>query len=243
MISRNLIVAATATCLLGNGWTSDSAVKKPAPKPVTQVTPKTIPAPKAVTPAEKEEASRFEAMNLAARLARYGRATKNPVLMVAAADIYARIPTRAAGEQAVEEMPGAKEAQKLLDEALKLAPEDPAVLEPARLVEDRLNSPTRAPVGWRLPVFARSSVVAKGRWSTQVLFAGKKTAKVSVLMDADNPVTVAVYDSSNRVVWHKEDAAEDGYAYAQFVPQRNERFTIWIVNHGQTPAKFSMTAY
>ena len=243
MISRNLIVAAAAVCLLVSGWTSASAAKKPAARPVIKVTPKTVPAPKLLTVAEKEEAARFEAMNLAARLARYGRATKNPVSMVAAADIYARIPTREPNDASVEMMPGAREAQKLLDDAIKLAPEDPAVLEPARLVEERLNSPTRAPVGWRLPVFARSSVVAKGRWSTQVLFAGKKTAKVSVLMDADNQVTVAVYDSSNRVVWHKEDAAEDGYAYAQFVPQRNEQFTIWIVNHGQTPAKFSMTAY
>ncbi|HEY3268255.1 MAG TPA: hypothetical protein VGM37_15145 [Armatimonadota bacterium] len=239
------LVAVTVSLFAAGGcWQATAAPGKAPAKPSLMSPGLGKPAAAAKwTTVEREEAARFEQLSLAARLASVGRIQKNALAMVTAADLFARVPTKPAVDGSADDMPATAEARALLKEAIALAPDEPAVVEAARLVEEQLRVGERAPVRFRLPIWVRDVVKGKSVWTKGITMAGGRSAKVSITVDASEPVTMAVLDSGNRVIWRDDSVGANSYAYHMWVPARNERFTVWVGNYGSAAVKFSLTAY
>jgi hypothetical protein len=180
---------------------------------------------------------------MARSLIKYGRESKSPVSLIAAAEILARTAPRAIAKEPTtkEEAkpanppqgrsdtdPPSDEPAALLAEARKMAPEDAGVAalasRVASLLEERPRGREPGPmVGiYRLPAYSSHTFV----WT----FAGGEDAAVALSGDGDTDLDLYVYDENDHLIASDTDGSDD--CLAAWRPRWTGPFVVKIVNRG-----------
>jgi len=210
-----------------------------------QPSPAADEAKKADEPAKVDQAGEDVIhIGLAYSLAEYGRKNKSPESLVTAARMLRRIKTTPITEKPTDEGPkgekaddvkaGAEvslvaEADKLLDEARKMAPDDKLIGE---LADRAAKEKTRAALGG-----PRSYSGAIRAGHTQTLNASFRVAELASVTVNGNGVTVFRVKAINDAgVVVSENSGR--YVNLRWVPERTRAFRIVITSEGPGPSSY-----
>ena len=191
---------------------------------------------------EAGDAAPLGQLALSARLAAWGRADKNPLALIVAAEIRQRVTARAVErlpEQSGEAATAAPEASEttvaaLLGEAVALAGKDETIRE---LAGDVGASATKGLVlGAGM---SRATVRAAGiDWYRKLKFEGSRYAEAYVELSGAGNVHVSVYDEAGNLVCR--DPNPSAVAYCGWTPSRTALFDVKVENRSTTPVAYRM---
>lgn len=178
---------------------------------------------------------------MAYELAEYGRQTRSPEILVAAARILRHIHTTPGKEPSKveqgKEEPGdaeavsmVKESEKLLAEAKNLAPDDSTI---AQLIDRTMREKSRGAVGG--PRSYRHRPGAGAVISMSVRFRGGQPASVSVTGNGRNTLTLRVTGPEGlNLVW------TGPHPSLNWVPDVAHTYTISVRNDGPGPVGYTL---
>ena len=179
---------------------------------------------------------------LSARLAEWGRADKNPLALVVAAQIRQRIGAKAverSPEQSGEGSGAATTAVEasvdaLLTEAKALAGKDATI---AALADDVKASATKGLV--QGAGVSRATLRSAGTdWYRKLKFEGTRYAEAYVELSGSGNVHVSVYDDAGNLVCR--DPNPSAVAYCGWVPARTGTFDVKVENRSTAPVAYRM---
>ena len=191
---------------------------------------------------ETGDAAPLGQLALSARLAAWGRADKNPLALIVAAEIRQRLGARAvertpeqSGETA-STAPAASETtvDGLLGEAVALAGKDETI---KAFADDVRASATKGLVlGAGM---SRATVRAAGTdWYRKLKFEGSRYAETYVELSGSGSVHVSVYDEAGNLVCR--DPNPSAVAYCGWTPSRTALFDVKVENRSTTPVPYRM---
>lgn len=192
-----------------------------------------------VSPEKGERSENMSAVRdlaTAAQLAAYGERAKDPLSLIAAAQIMKNTPvrdeqqTKTSGNVGAKEKKTAKQApsaEVLLAEA-KAMTQDPALLELADKVARSEGSRGR----FEGPARHADNVPPRATDTYEVTFKGGQVAEVAILGDGDNDLDLFVYDVHDNLI--AKDTDNSDKCYVSWTPKRRDVFKIHIKNPGST---------
>ena len=198
-----------------------------------------------ITPAsagEAGDAAPLGQLALSARLAAWGRADKNPLALIVAAEIRQRLNARTV-ERAPEQSgdsdgstPAASETtvDGLIGEAVALAGKD----ETIRALADDVRA--SAAKGLVLGAgMSRATVRAAGAdWYRKLKFEGSRYAETYIELSGAGNVHVSVYDEAGNLVCR--DPNPSAVAYCGWTPSRTALFDVKVENRSTTAVPYRM---
>lgn len=179
---------------------------------------------------------------LSARLAEWGRADKNPLALIVAAEIRRRSAVKTvertpeqSGEATTATVPVVEAtAENLLAEAEALAPKDPTI---RALADDVRGSATKglvAGVG-----VSRSTLKGAGTdWYRKLRFEGSRYAEAYVELSGRGTVHVSVYDEAGNLVCR--DPNPSSVAYCGWMPSKTATFDVKVENQSTVAVPYRM---
>ena len=179
---------------------------------------------------------------LSARVAEWGRADKNPLALVVAAQIRQRIGAKAverSPEQSGETSGAATTAVEasvdaLLAEAKALAGKDATI---AAMADDVKASATKGLV--QGAGVSRATLRSAGTdWYRKLKFEGTRYAEAYVELSGSGNVHVSVYDDAGNLVCR--DPNPSAVAYCGWVPARTGTFDVKVENRSTAPVAYRM---
>ena len=180
---------------------------------------------------------------LSARLADWGRADRNPLALIVAAEIRGR--TGAKGiERAPEQEGDAGSAttspatettvESLLAEAVALGGKDETV---RALADDVRSSATKGLVAGA--GMSRATLRGAGTdWYRKLSFEGSRYAEAYVELSGSGAVHVSVYDDAGNLVCR--DPNPSSVAYCGWTPSRTATFDVKVENRSAAPIPYRM---
>lgn len=216
-----LAVAAT----LGLAAAASAQTAAPADKTKSNVSAE---APKA------GEALPVAQLHLSEQLAAWGRANKDPLSLVVAAQIRQGVGTKVVERKADGEAAPAPAATDvvaaLLDEAKALAKNDKTI---AALADDVKAAATKGRVG--------GGIVSLGQISGRTIhtrsmdFRAKQTAEIAAVGTDTNDIMLEVFDEGGHLICRDTDPA-----YCRFTPAWTGSFTVKVHNNGGSLAHYRL---
>lgn len=181
---------------------------------------------------------------LSARLAAWGRADKNPLALIVAAQIRQRTPARpiVRSPEQSGEAAGAAAAtaesetsvEGLLAEAVKLAGKDATI---AALADDVRGSATKGLVAGA--GMSRATVRPAGTdWYRKLKFEGSRYAEAYVELSGVGSVHVSIYDEAGNLVCR--DPNPSAVAYCGWTPSRTATFDVKVENRSAVAVPYRM---
>lgn len=178
---------------------------------------------------------------LAARLADWGRADRNPLALIVAASIrnqvaLKRVERLPEGGASTEPAPAGTETtvDGLLAEALAMAPKDAAL---AALAADVAAARTKGRVDGKGESVA--TVRAAGTdWYRKVRFEGTRYAEAYVELIGDGRLGVSVYDGQGNLVCR--DPTPSVVTYCGWQPSATEQYDVKVENLGPRPVRYKI---
>lgn len=179
---------------------------------------------------------------LSARVAEWGRADKNPLALIVAAQIRSQTPARPierAPEQSGEAAaatPSVDEASVagLLAEARALGGKDATI---AALADDVRGSATKGLVAGA--GMSRATVRPAGTdWYRKLKFEGSRYAEAYVELSGTGAVHVSVYDDAGNLVCR--DPNPSAVAYCGWTPSRTATFDVKVENRSTVAVPYRM---
>jgi hypothetical protein len=179
---------------------------------------------------------------LSARVAEWGRADKNPLALIVAAQIRQQIGAKAierSPEQSGEAAGAATTATEatvdgLLAEAKALAGKDATI---AALADDVKSSATKGLV--QGAGVSRATLRSAGTdWYRKLKFEGTRYAEAYVELSGNGNVHVSVYDDAGNLVCR--DPNPSAVAYCGWVPARTGTFDVKVENRSTAPVAYRM---
>jgi hypothetical protein len=191
---------------------------------------------------ETGDAAPLGRLALSARLAAWGRADKNPLALIVAAEIRQGVAARSverAPDQSGEAATAAPAANEttvagLLGEAVALAGKDETI---RALADDIRGSASKGLVlGAGM---SRATVRAAGTdWYRKLKFEGSRYAETYVELSGSGNVHVSVYDEAGNLVCR--DPNPSAVAYCGWTPSRTALFDVKVENRSTSPVTYRM---
>lgn len=184
------------------------------------------------------------ALRLSSDVAAWGRTAKDPLSLIVAASIRARVASHRVErrpEGAAEAPAPAAEAgrepgvEALLDEAVALSNRDPAI---AAMAADIRAAKTKG----RVDGIAESIATVKGAgidWYRKVPFEGTRYAEAYAELFGDGRVTISVWDEKGNLVC--KDVNPSTYTYCGWNPGSAGRYDVKIENLGSKPVRYRIS--
>lgn len=178
---------------------------------------------------------------LSSRVAEFGRTAKDPVALIVAASIRAKVATKTiarAPEGAAGEAPAEGREPSvagLLDEAVALSNRDPAIVA---MAEDVRASKTKG----RVEGIAESVATVKPAgidWYRKIAFEGTRYAEAYIELFGDGRLLVSVWDEQGNLVC--KDPNPSSTSYCGWNPSRTARYDLKIENLGQRPVRYKIS--
>lgn len=179
---------------------------------------------------------------LSAKLAEWGRADKNPLALIVAADIRKRVVAKAVERQpeqtgeAGAAAPAGSEmtVEALLAEAVALGGRDATI---AALADDVRSAATKGLVQGLGE--SRATLRAAGTdWYRKLKFEGTRYAEAYVELSGAGNVHVSVYDEGGNLVCR--DPNPSAVAYCGWTPSHTASFDVKVENRSGTPVRYRM---
>lgn len=184
------------------------------------------------------------ALLLSAQVAEHGRAVKDPLSLIVAASIRAKVATRRVerrpeGGDGGGDVGGAAAAEPgveaLLAEAVALSGKDPAI---AAMADDIRAAKTKG----RVDGVAESVATVKGAgidWYRKVAFEGTRYAEAYAELIGDGRVLISVWDEGGNLVC--KDPNPSTYSYCGWNPSATGRYDVKIENLGARPVRYRIS--
>lgn len=181
-------------------------------------------------------------MALSAGVAEWGRTNKDPLALIVAAEIRAKVatkPVERAPEQSGEAGEAAAPLQEttvggLLAEAVALSGKDATI---AALADDVKASATKGLVAGS--GVSRATVKAAGTdWYRKLRFEGSRYAETYVELSAAGSLHVSVYDDAGNLVCR--DPNPSSVAYCGWTPSATATFDVKVENRGKAAVPYRM---
>lgn len=183
------------------------------------------------------------ALRLSSDVAAWGRAAKDPVSLIVAASIRAKVSSHrvdrrpeANAEAATSAAEGGREpgVEALLEEAVALSNRDPAI---AAMAADIRAAKTKG----RVDGIAESIATVKGAgidWYRKLPF-DSSYAEAYVELFGDGRVTISVWDEKGNLVC--KDPNPSTYTYCGWNPGVTGRYDVRIENLGSKPVRYRIS--
>ena len=195
-----------------------------------------------VAAAEGGGATPIGQLALSARLAEWGRADRNPLALIVAAEIRRRSSVKTvertpeqSGEASAAAVPAVEAtADGLLAEAEALAPKDPTIRALADDVRGTATKGLVAGVG-----VSRSTLKGAGTdWYRKLRFEGSRYAEAYVELSGRGTVHVSVYDEAGNLVCR--DPNPSSVAYCGWMPSKTATFDVKVENQSTLAVPYRM---
>jgi hypothetical protein len=189
------------------------------------------PAPQSADTAFARQLRAMESIALAHRLGVYGQRARQPLALMAAAEILIDHPTRPLAPPPTDlDTAGAvlPDAARLLASARALVGDDPRMIALITPLERRARSIDRGSL--RGPRQLYGQVASATRREHTIEFRGGESAVVYVSGDGDSDLDVFVYDESGQVVASATGPRDE--CVARWKPERQGRFRVEVRNLG-----------
>lgn len=192
--------------------------------------------------ADEGKAPPLGQLALSAKLAEWGRADKNPLALIVAADIRKRVVAKAVDRrpdqsgEASSAVPAGAEitVEALLAEAVVLGGKDATI---AALADDVRSAATKGLVQGLGE--SRATIRAAGTdWYRKLKFEGTRYAEAYVELAGNGNVHVSVYDEGGNLVCR--DPNPSAVAYCGWVPSHTATFDVKVENRSTTPVRYRM---
>lgn len=180
-------------------------------------------------------------LKLSSEVAAHGRAAKDPLALIVAASIRARVSmtpvartpeqTGTAGEMAPAREPS---VAALLEEAVALSGKDPAIVA---LAGDVTGSATKG----RADGVAASVATIKGAgvdWYRRVAFEGTRYAEAYVELFGEGHLKISIWDDKGNLVC--KDPSPSTFSYCGWNPTTTGRYDLKIENLGTRPVRYKI---
>jgi hypothetical protein len=176
-----------------------------------------------------------EQLHLSAQVAAYGRANKDPLALIVAAQIRSSV-----GVKVVERKPDSADAGPavaasdvvggLLDEAKALSKNDKTIVA---LADDVKASATKGRVGGG--IISLGQITGRTIHSRTMSFRAKQTAEVAAVGTDTNNIMLEVFDEGGHLICRDTDPA-----YCRFTPAWTGPFTVKVHNNGSSLAHYRL---
>ena len=178
---------------------------------------------------------------LSARVAEWGRADKNPLALIVAAEIRRSIGARTVERSPEQDGPTDTAAtatettvESLLAEAVALGGRDATI---AALADDVRGSASKGLV--QGAGMSRATLRGAGTdWYRKLKFEGTRYAEAYVELSGAGNVHVSVYDETGNLVCR--DPNPSAVAYCGWVPSRTGSFDVKVENRSSSPVAYRM---
>jgi hypothetical protein len=181
------------------------------------------------------------ALRLSAAVAEHGRAAKDPVSLIVAASIRAKVAVRAVerrpeGSPSTEAVEPGRDpgVEALLDEAVTLSGRDATIVA---MADDVRAAKTKG----RVDGVAESVAVVRGAgtdWYRKLAFDGTYAEAYAELI-GDGRVTISVWDEKGNLVC--KDPNPSTYSYCGWNPGVTGRYDVRIENLGSKPVRYRIS--
>ncbi|MDK9697680.1 MAG: hypothetical protein OEL76_14965 [Siculibacillus sp.] len=173
-------------------------------------------------------------LHLSEQLATYGRANKDPLSLIVAAQIRQQV-----GVKVVERKPDGVDAAApaatdvvagLLDEAKALSKNDKTIVA---LADDVKASATKGRVGGG--IISLGQITGRTIHNRTMSFRAKQTAEIAAVGTDTNDIMLEVFDEGGHLICRDTDPA-----YCRFTPAWTGAFTVKVHNNGTSLAHYRL---
>ncbi len=175
-----------------------------------------------------------ERLHLAAQLADWGRANKDPLSLIVAAQIRQsvgiKVVERKADGDAGPAVAATDVVAGLLDEAKALSKNDKTIVA---LADDVKASATKGRVGGG--IISLGQITGRTIHSRSMEFRAKQTAEIAAVGTDTNSIMLEVFDEGGHLICRDTDPA-----YCRFTPAWTGAFTVKVHNNGTSLAHYRL---
>jgi hypothetical protein len=175
-----------------------------------------------------------ERLHLAAQLADWGRANKDPLSLIVAAQIRqsvgVKVVERKADGDAAPAVAATDVVAGLLDEAKALSKNDKTIVA---LADDVKASATKGRVGGG--IVSLGQITGRTIHSRSMEFRAKQTAEIAAVGTDTNSIMLEVFDEGGHLICRDTDPA-----YCRFTPAWTGAFTVKVHNNGTSLAHYRL---
>ena len=176
-----------------------------------------------------------EQLNLSERLAIHGRANKDPLSLIVAAQIRRQVGVRVIdrkpdGVDAGPSLPALDVVAGLLDEAKAMAKGDATIMA---LADDVKASATKGRVGGG--IVSLGQITGRTVHSRTLNFRARETAEVAAVGTDTDAILLEVFDEGGHLICRDTDPA-----YCRFTPAWTGGFTVKVHNNGASLAHYRL---
>ena len=203
-----------------------SAFAQTAPDKSKDNVDRAAPAPTQALPVQQ--------LHLSAQLAAYGRANKDPLSLIVAAQIRQQVGTKVVERKADGDTAAAPAATDvvagLLDEAKALSKNDKTIVA---LADDVKASATKGRVGGG--IISLGQITGRTIHNRTMNFRAKEAAEIAVVGIDTSKIMLEVFDEGGHLICRDTDPA-----YCRFTPAWTGAFTVKVHNDGTSVAHYRL---
>lgn len=176
-----------------------------------------------------------EQLHLSEQLATWGRANKDPLSLIVAAQIRSRVGVKVEerkpdGVDAGPTPPATDVVAALLDEAKALSKNDAAIVA---LADDVKGSATKGRVGGG--IVSNGQITGRTIHSRTINFRAKEVAEIAAVGVDTDEIMLEVFDEGGHLICRDTDPA-----YCRFTPAWTGAFTVKVHNDGTSLSHYRL---
>ena len=175
-----------------------------------------------------------EQLHLSAQLAAYGRANKDPLSLIVAAQIRSQVGVKTVerkADGATEPTPVDTDVVAgLLDEAKALSKNDATIVA---LADDVKASATKGRVGGG--IISLGQITGRTIHSRTMSFRAKEVAEIAAIGTDTNQIMLEIFDEGGHLICRDSDPA-----YCRFTPAWTGPFTVKVHNNGTSLSHYRL---
>ena len=176
-----------------------------------------------------------EQLHLSAQLAAYGRANKDPLSLIVAAQIRQQVGTKVVerapeGGEAGAASPATDVVASLLDEAKAVSKNDKTIVA---LADDVKASATKGRVGGG--IISLGQITGRTIHNRTMNFRAKEAAEIAVVGIDTSKIMLEVFDEGGHLICRDTDPA-----YCRFTPAWTGEFKVKVHNNGTSLAHYRL---
>jgi hypothetical protein len=224
-MSRRILVSLAVAAGLAGGAALTSARAAEADKSKTNADTEAA-APSGSQPVEQ--------LHLSAQVAAWGRAHKDPLALVVAAQIRngvgVKVEERKADGDTAPTPPASDVVAGLLDEAKALSKNDPGIVA---MADDVKASASKGRVGGG--IISNGQITGRTIHSRSMTFRAKSLAEIAVVGIDTDRIMLEVFDEGGHLICRDTDPA-----YCRFTPAWTGPFTVKVHNNGTSLSHYRL---